>query len=497
VPQTGGDGEDWTDVVSRRRRARQQDNYGQDRQRDNWRNGGATVSAARVSRVRVSRRELSLSPERYQADYGRYLGNNIRSVSTDGRRSRYERRGEHAADVNHHYQSCLDENRRYVSTDGRRSRYGRREECSFDGNHLHQLGAAQLCEKEDVSDSALKRYVTFYFTNFPEQISYLYLRRIFEVCGIIKDVFVANKRNMNGEVYGFVRFPKVRDVSKLLQALNGVWFRQYRIQAKVVRFDRHAMNEVRKEGEKRADVIIGRNVEVLEGEKRKVKGLHGEGRDGEGEKIKSKGKVVDVGGSVPPMSEKGEEGEGVRVGEVLVRLGGETEKKVAADGVTVGADVGVLRKGTKVVKSHVEKQIIPQKLVHTYRSVEEDLRWARGGLVATVINGEAIPVIQTRISDVGFKELDIIPMGADKVFVSSLPQTDVSTIIDGAKDFFNHFFSSFVRWDKQFVPFQRGAWLRIYGILVHAGERAVFKFMHNGLWSLFTVRWMFHREINL
>lgn len=48
----------------------------------------------------------------------------------------------------------------------------------------------------------------------------------------------------------------------------------------------------------------------------------GEIRDGEGEKSESKGKVVDVGGSKPAVRENGEEGEGVRVGEVMVQLGG-------------------------------------------------------------------------------------------------------------------------------------------------------------------------------
>lgn len=45
---------------------------------------------------------------------------------------------------------------------------------------------------------------------------------------------------------------------------------------------------------------------------------------------------------------------------------------------------------------------------------------------------------------------------------------EVSTIIAGARDFFDHIFSNIVRWEKQSVPFQRGAWLRLYGIPLHA-----------------------------
>ncbi|MCI88082.1 hypothetical protein A2U01_0109368, partial [Trifolium medium] len=31
-----------------------------------------------------------------------------------------------------------------------------------------------------------------------------------------------------------------------------------------------------------------------------------------------------------------------------------------------------------------------------------------------VINGEAVPVVQNKITDAGFNELVLIPMGADK-----------------------------------------------------------------------------------
>jgi len=41
-------------------------------------------------------------------------------------------------------------------------------------------------------------FVSFYFTNVPENISYISLRRGFEVCGIMEDVYLARKRNVNG-----------------------------------------------------------------------------------------------------------------------------------------------------------------------------------------------------------------------------------------------------------------------------------------------------------
>ncbi|MCH96565.1 RNA recognition motif, partial [Trifolium medium] len=114
------------------------------------------------------------------------------------------------------------------------------------GNSVHKdqlvQGANndQLVQGNNVKlGSDLKRYVSFYFTNFPAQLSNFYLRKGFEVCGMLEDVYVPKKRNKYGEPYGFVRFSNVRDVTKLMRALNAVFFGHYRVRARVASFDRN------------------------------------------------------------------------------------------------------------------------------------------------------------------------------------------------------------------------------------------------------------------
>jgi len=128
--------------------------------------------------------------------------------------------------------------------------------------------------------SPYKWFVTFYFTNFSAQISNFYLRKGFEVCGMLEDVVVPSKQNVNGEFYGFVRYAKVKDVGKLLKAVNVVCFRHFRVRAKVARFDRSFVPEGRQdrmgEGEYVGGSEKGRN---LGGGMKK--------HDGEGEKIAS------------------------------------------------------------------------------------------------------------------------------------------------------------------------------------------------------------------
>jgi len=117
----------------------------------------------------------------------------------------------------------------------------------------------------------LKNFVSFYFTNELEDIFNISLRKGFEVCGMLEDVYLARKRNVNGGFFGFVHFCKVRDVDKLLKALNNVWFGDCKVVAKVASFDRFGNKKpvvtTKVEGEK-----------IIEGEKRKM----GEGKLNEG-----------------------------------------------------------------------------------------------------------------------------------------------------------------------------------------------------------------------
>jgi len=67
-------------------------------------------------------------------------------------------------------------------------------------------------------------------------------------------------------------------------------------------------------------------------------------------------------------------------------------------------------------------------------------------------------VVQNRINDVSFGDIDIIPLGADIVFIHSLFYMEFSTNTGSTQEFFDNFFTNIVRWDKKVVPFKRGVW---------------------------------------
>jgi hypothetical protein len=86
--------------------------------------------------------------------------------------------------------------------------------------------------------------------------------------------------------------------------------------------------------------------------------------------------------------------------------------------------------------------------LRNYRKKFDDVLWAQKGLVATVINGEAITVVQNRITYAGFNSLVVTPLRADKVFIRSTEGDDALSIVGGAAEFFKLVFSNWSCWEK-------------------------------------------------
>jgi len=260
-------------------------------------------------------------------------------------------------------------------------------------------------------------------------VPYFIVKEAFEVCGIMDNLFLPRKTNKHGHIYGFVRFANVRDAEKLLKALNNITFGQFCVWAKFARFDRKPLEQVEPRGSEGV-----RGVSVV----RKKEELK---KDCEGDKSEHGVKNKEDGGDIEHVRKD------ERLGKVKVREEG---------GQGGGVGVRPRDKGLKGVQQHVvQKSFVANvqgskaetnnnvtgcKLVRSYKSKADDLLWARKGVIATILNGEVIPIIQTRIVDAGLHELDIIPVGADKVYIWCVSNTDVMTVMVEAQDFFQFIF---------------------------------------------------------
>ncbi|GAU35790.1 hypothetical protein TSUD_56670 [Trifolium subterraneum] len=366
----------------------------------------------------------------------------------------------HNHDGFHHHHNARSHSRRTMMPGGFRQReLGLRQPREFHEKNFSSSGFVKNTSSSsamlqvfgglDSLGSVSKRYVSFYFTNFPAQLSRFYLRKGFEVCGMLEDVYVAKKLNKFGAPYGFVKFSNVRDVNKLSKALNAVYFGHFRVRARVARFDRNVATEERSSGR----VKVGHKVRCIGPEE--VANLVEEG----------KASVVPAKGGTGTT-------EDVCVGDIVVRIGTPQEPTARKDAQVQEAGL-ILRKPS--ASSGVVKEKDDRILMRNFRTMPDDVLWAQNGLVATVINGEAVPVVQNRITDAGFHDLLIIPMRAEKVFIRSTAGADVLTIVNSAKDFFTLVFSNWTRWGKEVATYRRGAWVRLYGIPIHAWNVNFFK----------------------
>jgi len=237
VAEIGGDKGDWTMVRSRKRKAMQPEARRRDRSRALERHGG-TVQA------RVRDRRDFVDSDRYQRYYS-------------GTRQ-YQQEGRVSKKVGGNY-DVVD----------------RRD---------HDFGK----EGFDFATAADKGgKVSFYFTNFPDSMNMVQLRQLFEVYGMLSDVYIAKKQNYRGQVYGFLRFLNVKNIDKLAIALNNVWIGQCRIWAREARFDKFASGSTKggRRKQEKVDVLPVTRV-TGKGIKNVRVGSREEGKRGEGEKVR-------------------------------------------------------------------------------------------------------------------------------------------------------------------------------------------------------------------
>ncbi|XP_045791605.1 uncharacterized protein LOC123886320 [Trifolium pratense] len=350
-----------------------------------------------------------------------------------------------------------------ISRDGVKAHEGEGLGCNSE-HEKHRLRK----RGNDNLGTELKRYVSFYFTNFPYQLSNFYLRKGFKVCGMLEDVFLPKKRNRRGQPFGFVKFSNVRDVNKLLRALNKVNFGQFCVRARVASFDRYNYTAGQRMEKEWPSLSKGNDRPALR---------EGRAEETRTENLKANGGCIEpMGTSVqkraardvdPDRGGSGESG-AVRVGEVVVPLGARNENVMCVN--------DQVQKGAHTPSIPVLPEVTVKKIyLPSYKTEPDDVAWAQNGLVATIINGEAVPVVQSRIMDAGFNDVIIIPMGADKVFVRSSSGIDVKAIIDSAKEFFQIIFSSWTSWESHAQDYRRGAWVHLYGIPLQAWNENFFK----------------------
>ena len=278
---------------------------------------------------------------------------------------------------------------------------------------------------------------------------------------------------------------------KLAQALNNVWVGDCRVWAREARFDRFAHNDLtfaKNQTDGRLDrgdavkVVLRRDERVKQNlvgvttlDQRVVKDL-----------------CLTVGSVEAPVeslrnNKKARRVEGRDGG--MVRLRREEESLVKEGKGKVqqqaggGASADLLKEGRKVgAQDTIRSQAYDGnfKFRPVYNSCVEDRKWANSGLVATVIAGESALSLQQRVKDAGFPNVVVIPLGGDWVFLNCFDGEDVWQVYNGAIEFFGMLFSNIHKWSVAEARYERGAWVRVYGVPVHAWNVEFFRLCVSG-----------------
>jgi len=279
--------------------------------------------------------------------------------------------------------------------------------------------------------SASGRKASFYVTNFPDNSPLFRLRKAFEVCGILTDVYIARHRNARGQEFGFVRFVNVKNVEKLSHALINVWLGDCRILAKEARFDRFAHNDNTVTSVGRKEGAVGRlRVHVT--------------KNSEGVKGEMVQKVeAPVGGSDRTAKARRVE---VTEGQLYGTDVEDLRRPVMLEGDVTVTDRKVQRKNG--ITPHLVDGKQPQqgqfetKFIPSYAASEEDTNWANAGMVVNIISGDSALDIQQRVVDAGFSGVVVTPLGGDKVFLHCQDGEHIWHVFNDALHFLGMLFSN-------------------------------------------------------
>jgi hypothetical protein len=80
--------------------------------------------------------------------------------------------------------------------------------------------------------------ISFYFTNFPDEVSLQDLRYRFTRLGEVVDIFIPGKKNKHGNFFGFVRLKGVTETSVIEDKMREIWFGSFKLWANVARFEK-------------------------------------------------------------------------------------------------------------------------------------------------------------------------------------------------------------------------------------------------------------------
>jgi RNA recognition motif-containing protein len=286
-----------------------------------------------------------------------------------------------------------------------------RESLEREGALPRKKGTSYHLRMDQISTS-------FFITNFPEQLGWGDIWKIFTRYGSVSDVFIPKKVDKWGRRFGFVKFKEVRDVEELGRKLDDVWFGDIKIEVNRAKFSKDDQKEGNKpaKGEttrKRAAI----NVKVIEGVSFKSLLL----------------KNTEPSGATPELKT------------------GESKKNRLLS----------------------VKDLAPLEL----RVCDSTLKSLERSMVGVLKNSVDFHSFHERLLLEGHHDVKATPMGGNLVLLQSPCEGELEEVLKCNKGWWDFCFSKMLPWKPNILSESREVWLQIYGLPLHAWDEGSFKMM--------------------
>lgn len=285
---------------------------------------------------------------------------------------------------------------------------------------------------------------TFYFTNFPESWGVEPLWKMFTRWGYVVDVYVPNKRNREGKMFGFVRFDRVSEVKELEDQLRMIWIGLHKLRVNLSKFSRQSGSQVRHRAVDTGKLGSGGAKFAQQGLKYAAAGK-GNTCSGDGKVVQQERKYVDV--------VKGNS-------KVFWR------PKLVAKGDAAGVDEW---RGIDFTIPEVE------------------MKWLEKCYVAEVHSPTMVDSVQDRILEEGVTSVRVVPMGGSQVLLKPVDGEDLEDLIRDTGGFLENWFSRIVKWIPMEVPCEHYTWIRCQGVPLHAWTAEFFESIVSSLGRFITL----------
>ncbi|KAJ0795042.1 putative RNA recognition motif domain, nucleotide-binding alpha-beta plait domain superfamily [Helianthus annuus] len=295
------------------------------------------------------------------------------------------------------------------------------------------IGRRKVINRNGVEDDKAvgSETIKFYISNLPPGCRPWDVADFVRVYGEVSGMYIARKRDKAGNRFGFLSFKNVKDAIILEKALNGLKMGGYKLSVNIARF----ANE---------------NIGIWKVDGRP--GQHQAGfRDGVDCPNKMEGARKDQGPAVNP---KGKDKLFTKEGKSFKDILAPTEKSIPECSRRSGSQDSL-----RVIEVHKETSAF--------------FAFQERAVIGRSVNAKMLAELNVLLASSGFGNAKVYYAGGLYVLIVFPEDYEALEFVNNGSCW-ESWFSSLDMWVGQSLPFERIAWLKFVGVLVHLAENKVF-----------------------